>query len=85
MHTETPTRREIWLAVFLLVSLLFLSRSSHSPNALPASIQTDLHGNLSAPNASLAGDEIVLHSLRDRIRWGKAQVPETKIVAHVPG
>jgi hypothetical protein len=85
MHTETPTRREIWLAVFLLVSLLFLSRSSHSSYVLPASIQTGLQGNLSAPNASLAGDEIVLHSLRDRIRWGKAQVPETKIVAHVPG
>lgn len=84
MHTEAPTRREIWLAVVLLLSLLFLSRS-HSKFELPVSVETGINGNQSTTNSSFPGNEIALQSLRDRIRWGKAQVPVTKIVAHVPG
>lgn len=85
MHTEAPTRREIWLAVFLLVSLLFLP-GSHSDLELPASIHTGLYGNSSTRlNSSLISNDTGPQNFRDRIRWEMAQVPETKIVAHVPG
>jgi hypothetical protein len=83
MLIESPTRREIWLAVFLLVSLLFISRSRSDLN-LPRSVRAGPEDNLPTQNSTYLEHGIAPQLLRDRVRWA-SQVPQTKIVAHVPG
>jgi hypothetical protein len=84
MHIESPTRREIWLAVLLLVSLLFVSRS-RPDFVLSPSIQSGPSDKPATQNSTHVEQEIPPQPLRDRIRWGAGEIPQTKIVAHVPG
>jgi hypothetical protein len=84
MRIEKLTRREVWLAVFLLVSLLSLSKSRANFNLTP-SIQTPHDDKPPTHNSSYVEHEREPKLLHDRIRWGANDVPQTKIVAHVPG
>lgn len=79
MHIEPPTRREISLAVFLLVSLLLFSRSRSNLEFSP------LNRTFSAHNSTQHGYQVTAQNFRGLIRWGKGEVPQTKLVAHVPG
>lgn len=84
MHIEPPTRREIWLAVFLLITLLFVSRSRPTFE-LPSSASTGSQHDLATHDSASHGTELAPQSPRGRIRWGSGEVPQTKLVAHVPG
>jgi len=84
MHIESPTRREVYLAILLLVSLLFVSQSRPDFD-LPASVQTGSSDKQATPNSSNVEQAIAPQSLRDRIRWGAGEIPQTQILAHVPG
>ena len=86
MHIESPTRREIWLAVFLLISLLFFSRSRTNFDVAPSTRTSGPNDNFSpSQNSSDVEQEITPQPFRDRLKWGAGEIPQTKIVAHVPG
>jgi len=78
MHIEAPTRREIWLALFLLVSLLLISRSRSDLN-IPPDVRVS---GLLTENSSHVQHHSAPHQ---RIQWGTGEVPQTKIITHVPG
>ena len=82
MHIELPTRREVWLAASLLVSLLFFSKSRADLDITPF-----VHDDKSPThNSGYVEHEREPELLRDRIRWeANDSIPQTKIVAHVPG
>jgi hypothetical protein len=84
MHIKSLTRREVWLAVFVLVSLLFLSKSHANLDHTPF-IRTPHDHRPPTYNSSYVEHERERELLHDRIRWGANDVPQTKIVAHVPG
>jgi hypothetical protein len=84
MHIESPTRREIWLAVLLLLSLLLISRSRSDFGVSP-SLRTRPNVNTQSKNSSYVEHEVAPQPLRDRIRWGTGEIPHTEVVAHVPG
>lgn len=81
MSLAPPTRREIVLVVVLFTALLFLSKvhfDSRSRLISLSSPSTDFTNTIPAQNATARNYE-------SRLSWGTAHVPETKIVAHVPG
>lgn len=81
MALEPPTRREILLVTLLLLGLLYLSRSNtrqHFTSVPPPRIS--FHSE-----SSTLGEEQIPRKLDTRLTWDASQVPETKIVAHVPG
>jgi hypothetical protein len=79
-----PTRRELVIVLFLLVILLLVSHSNHQPSLSPHSsvVNYDKHNISTTSGVPHAGDH---QSLRTRLSWGTSPVPQTKVLAHVPG
>lgn len=88
MPPFVPTTREIFLLCLLLVGLLTFS-TSIKPTAvsdfakLRSGIYTVEDEVEQAP--STFESQYSLQALSMPLSWGLGQVPETKIVAHVPG
>ncbi|KAF9462986.1 hypothetical protein BDZ94DRAFT_1259819 [Collybia nuda] len=78
MASATPTRREVALVTLLLVFLLLVS---------PPSRDTTKTGHDTIHNTSTTSG--IPHALHDiastQITWGPFSVPQTKVLAHVPG
>ncbi|KAF8158227.1 hypothetical protein B0H34DRAFT_797639 [Crassisporium funariophilum] len=81
MAPSPPTKREVLIVAVLLIALLFFSNSSSA--TLPLSLGSS-HDTLSSPNTPSA-DSHIPHSIDSQLTWGSSSVPETRIVAHVPG
>jgi hypothetical protein len=77
-----PTRRELVIVTLLLVFLLLVSRSNHQPALPPHSsvVNSDKHGVSTTP-----GHADTYQFSRARLSWGTYPVPQTKVLAHVPG
>ncbi|OCH84340.1 hypothetical protein OBBRIDRAFT_891849 [Obba rivulosa] len=88
MSPFTPTSREICLLALFLVFLLCLS-TTFPQNATPISdlIQQYSYGGQEEMDVLPATLETqyTLQSLNPPLSWGVGQVPQTKIVVHVPG
>jgi len=75
----TPTRREF---VFLLLSLLiFLSLSRFDYSVWHLHLQSDNGGALLPFQSS----QVFLQSFRSKLSYVVAPLPETKVLANVPG
>ena len=77
-----PTRRELVIVTLLLVFLLLVFRSNDKPS----------HGHSSHPslvgvgsNSTKSPGRSHSQTLRTQLSWGTSPVPQTKILAHVPG
>jgi hypothetical protein len=81
--TFTPTRREIVLVVILLATFSLTRRFDFSIRRVPAPRHGDnIHSSV-APGGIKA---LLVHkAFRTHLSWGSAPVPDTKIIAHVPG
>jgi hypothetical protein len=81
-----PTRREIVLLTLLLAVLLLLTQVNTnldlqtSLRLAPKQTHTERPSNLTAPSTKFEPQ-----LPRTHIEWGSSQVPQTRIVAHVPG
>jgi hypothetical protein len=90
--STTPTIREICLVAILLASLLVLSQKNYDFSFQRASPPTEADRNHSSPlhdSILTASDDFAFRAApldwRTRLRWADLQVPQTQIVAHVPG
>ena len=79
MHIEAPSRREVWLVVLLLASVLLISWSN--PSSSVTSTGSALQEGV-VVNSSL---EVKPKNIRDVVQWGTGEVPHSSVVAHVPG
>lgn len=94
-----PTAREITLLTFLLVSLLYIS-STFKSNNLTVSEIVKLRANAFTGSVLGGGygrdddtekkpvtfeSQYSLQTLNKPMYWGMGQVPQTQILAHVPG
>ncbi|KAF9454843.1 hypothetical protein P691DRAFT_716768 [Macrolepiota fuliginosa MF-IS2] len=77
MAPPFPTRREFILVFFLLVALLFLNHGQ--PPRHPIFTKDSLS------NSSHTLQTELPTRIQTRLSWGKDSVPQTKLVAHVPG
>ncbi|KAI0634976.1 hypothetical protein C8Q77DRAFT_1171784 [Trametes polyzona] len=88
MPPFTPTARELCLLTSLLIGLLYFSATFPRPSGSVAEyIRTTPHvveDVLDVPSLKLE-TQYTLQALNPPFYWGTGQVPETKIVAHVPG
>ncbi|KAJ3551278.1 hypothetical protein NM688_g4797 [Phlebia brevispora] len=90
MPPFVPTPREIFLLGLLLTGLLIFSTTIH-PSTLSVSDLSKLRTNYYPtedevePPPSTFESQYSLQALNVPLRWGLGQVPETQIVAHVPG
>ena len=86
MHALTPTRREICLVVLLLVVLLLLSDANFDLGLRTSPI-SPFHraGTKPVADSSTLSDEYEERLQRTRLDWTLSRIPETKVVAHVPG
>lgn len=88
MPPFNPTARELFLLTVLLGSLLFFSatfpRNSSSVSDLIRASPFALQDDLDSVPLELE-TQYTLQALNPPLRWGAEPVPETKIVAHVPG
>lgn len=78
MASAAPTRRELVLVTLLLAFLLLISRPSNTTNPTQTGHNTY---NTSAAN----GSPQAYHDTNTRLTWGSSPVPQTKVLAHVPG
>lgn len=76
-----PTRRELTIITLLLVFLLLVFRSHDQPS--PSHISQGVN-NSSDTNPSLSYNG-ARQALRTRLTWRTSPVPQTKVLAHVPG
>ncbi|KII95730.1 hypothetical protein PLICRDRAFT_121283 [Plicaturopsis crispa FD-325 SS-3] len=91
MGTAAPTQREICILVFLLVSLLTLSKSNFdfslsrrtAPTALDSAFTPSASRNRDGFAQALENE--ISQGERSILSWGKGQIPRTEIVAHAPG
>ncbi|KZP22516.1 hypothetical protein FIBSPDRAFT_1043561 [Athelia psychrophila] len=79
MHIEAPSRREVWLAVLLLLSLLLISRSNSASSFSSAGTGAQEDAQ---PHSAV---KVQPQNIRDVIKWGTGEVPHSAVVAHVPG
>ena len=83
-----PTAREIVLLTVLFTSLLFFSatfpRNSGSVTDILKTLPYVVEEELDTAPLTLE-TQYTLQALNRPLSWGAGQVPETKIVAHVPG
>ncbi|PFH53395.1 hypothetical protein AMATHDRAFT_79208 [Amanita thiersii Skay4041] len=79
-----PTPREVLFLAILFVFLLYFNSSRHPPLHDLQVQNTDYTINETLPSGNTLQRDHP-QSLRTRLTWGKAVVPETKIIAHVPG
>ncbi|KAI0746550.1 hypothetical protein C8Q80DRAFT_1175836 [Daedaleopsis nitida] len=83
-----PTARELVLLTALLASLLYFTatspRHSHTIEDLIALAPHVVHDELDQLPSTFE-TQYTLQALNPPLRWGDGQVPETEIVAHVPG
>lgn len=85
-----PTPREIFLLALLLVGLLTFS-ATVQPSNLSIPDLTKLRANLYPFEGDAAlppptfESQYSLQALHAPLSWGSGQVPQTEIVAHVPG
>ncbi len=83
-----PTAREIVLLTVLFASLLFFSatfpRNSGSVTDILKTLPYVVEEELETTPLTLE-TQYTLQALNSPLSWGAGQVPETKIVAHVPG
>ncbi|KAH9855649.1 hypothetical protein C2E23DRAFT_866735 [Lenzites betulinus] len=88
MPPFTPTSREICLLGALFIGLLYFSatfpRHSGSVTDLIRTSPHVVEDTLDVQPLTLE-TQYTLQALNPPFRWGLGQVPETKIVAHVPG
>jgi hypothetical protein len=87
--STAPTPREICLVFILLTALLAISKTNHdfSLRKTPRPVLSGLDGQPIAIDDSpvLSDHHHTAQNGRTRLSWGSEPVPETKIVAHVPG
>lgn len=85
-----PTPREIFLLALLLVGLLTFS-ATVQPSNLSVPDLAKLGASLypfeddTPPPPSTFESQFSLQALHAPVSWGSGQVPQTQIVAHVPG
>lgn len=85
-----PTSREIGLLAILLVFLLYAS-SSFKATTLTVSDIVKLRSNTYSTDEDTDGKPVTfeskysLQALNTPLHWGLGQVPQTQILAHVPG
>lgn len=83
-----PTARELVLLAALLASLLYYTattpRHSHTIEDIIAHAPHVVHDELDQLPSTFE-TQYTLQALNPPLRWGEGQVPETEIVAHVPG
>ena len=88
MPPLSPTSREICLLAALFVGLLYFSATfPRHKGAVTDLLRPSPHvveQDLDSLPLTLE-TQYTLQSLNPPLRWGLGQVPETKIVAHVPG
>ena len=90
MPLFVPTPREIVLLAFLLVGLLTLS-TTIQPSKLSVSDLTKLRSSFytyeddTPPPPATFESQYALQALNVPPNWGLGKVPQTQIVAHVPG
>ncbi|CDO73894.1 hypothetical protein BN946_scf185016.g51 [Trametes cinnabarina] len=88
MPPLTPTAREICLLTILFVGLLYFSatfpRNKGAVTDFLQPSQSIIEAGLDTTPLTLE-TQYTLQSLNPPLSWGLGQVPETKIVAHVPG
>jgi hypothetical protein len=79
-----PTRRELVIVTLLLVFLLLVFRSNNQPfhPSQPSLVGSDNNISAKAPSRSHSGAP---QTLKTVLSWGTSPVPQTKILAHVPG
>ncbi|TFK40715.1 hypothetical protein BDQ12DRAFT_627360 [Crucibulum laeve] len=84
MGSSLPTRREFAIVSILLAFLLFFNTKTNKPSSLPLTNTPFSHTNvtLRPQNDLQVAEPRVLDT---QLTWGTEQVPETKILAHVPG
>lgn len=91
MPPFTPTLREIFLLGVLLVVLLSGTSKLKSSNISVSGIagvgsNSDANEKLYSTTKSVPFEsQYSLQQLNAPLQWGLGQVPETEIVAHVPG
>lgn len=86
MALAPPTRRELVIVTLLLVFLLLASsfRSDKQPSRpLHPYLGVD-NNNISAAPAGVSHGGAP-ETLITRLSWGTSPVPQTKVLAHVPG
>lgn len=79
MASAAPTRREVVLVTLLLVFLLLISRPSNTTKPTRTGHNTY---NTSVANGS---PQAYHDTANTRLTWGSSPVPQTKVLAHVPG
>ncbi|KAJ7695740.1 hypothetical protein B0H17DRAFT_930445 [Mycena rosella] len=84
MGFAPPTRREILLLCLLFVGLYVIFPPTHHEFvSVPApAVPSAPQRRPKAPNVSVVVEE---HIYETRLTWGTSEVPQTKIIAHVPG
>jgi len=77
-----PTRRECVLVLALLLAILYYSNSRVRTSLVPAPISPPLH----TPSEFLSTlEETTPQAYDARLTWGNDEVPQTKVLANVPG
>ncbi|KAF8073639.1 hypothetical protein FPV67DRAFT_1478736 [Lyophyllum atratum] len=87
LASATPTRRELLLLSLLFLFLLFVSRKSDVQDARTVSNPLTSFSRNASPLATSSNN---LHPGNTQISdahlsWGSSPVPQTKVLAHVPG
>ncbi|KAF7346011.1 hypothetical protein MSAN_01827000 [Mycena sanguinolenta] len=78
----TPTRRELVLVLALLLSILYYSNSSIHSSLVPAPVSPPLYTPSEFLNTLEEKDPRIY---QPRLTWGNNEVPQTKVLANVPG
>lgn len=80
-----PTKREIWLSVVLLVSLLLFTRVNYTAKYHPSYLETTAHKPHFETTAAVIDTPSKPTTYRTKSYWGSAEVPSTQILVHVAG
>ncbi|KAJ7465287.1 hypothetical protein FB451DRAFT_433685 [Mycena latifolia] len=83
MAPATPTRRECVLVLALLLSILYYSSSRAHTYFVPAPVSPPSAHHASEVISTLQEQDPQLYDTR--LTWGNDDVPETKVLANVPG
>ncbi|RDB17977.1 hypothetical protein Hypma_000815 [Hypsizygus marmoreus] len=85
MAPATPTRREVVILALLLVLLLYVFRKGDEQHARHPASQSPALGNKTFVSPSETTHSSDARVLEGRLSWGSSPVPQTKVLAHVPG
>lgn len=84
LNVGPPTKREIWISIVLLVSLLLFTRVNYTARYQQSYIDAVTHKSKDHVN-SVTDTPSSPRNYRTRSFWASGEVPETQILVHVAG